>query len=97
MSTETDWTYRVEEPHGSEGWRPYGDDPGRWRGTVTTDDPKENAEYVAALVVTDLVTEWDREGAVRKHVRVIVWEGEEDTGPADAAFTVEIQPATDGD
>ncbi|MFF4113599.1 hypothetical protein [Streptomyces sp. NPDC001714] len=95
--TSWDWVYRVEEPHGSEGWRPYGDRPERWRGTVTTDDPEEDAEYVAALVVTDLVTEWDRHGAVEKHVRVIVWEDEEGTDPADAAFTVEIQPGIGGD
>ncbi|WP_330339328.1 hypothetical protein [Streptomyces sp. NBC_00557] len=97
MSTETDWAYRVEEPHGSEGWRPYGDDPQRWRGTVTTDGPGEDAEYVAALVVTDLVSEWDRRGAGQKHVRVIVWEDEEGTGPEDAVFTVEIQPGLDRD
>jgi hypothetical protein len=27
MSTETVWVYRVDEPNGSEGWRPYGDRP----------------------------------------------------------------------
>ncbi|WP_030807894.1 hypothetical protein [Streptomyces sp. NRRL S-337] len=97
MSTETDWVYRVEEPHGSEGWRPYGDRPERWQGTVTTDDPEEDAEYVAALVVTDLVSEWNRLGAVQKHVRVIVWQHEEGTDPEDAAFTVEIQPDIDGE
>ncbi|MGJ5755797.1 hypothetical protein FB563_7110 [Streptomyces puniciscabiei] len=97
MSTETDWVYRVDEPHGSEGWRPYGDDPERWRGTVTSDDPKEDAEYVAALVVTDLVSEWYRQGTAQKHVRVIVWEDAEGTGPEDAAFTVEIQPHVGGE
>ncbi|MFG3118943.1 hypothetical protein ACGF4C_31835 [Streptomyces sp. NPDC048197] len=97
MSTETDWVYRVEEPHGSEGWRPYGDRPERWRGTVTTDDPNEDAEYVAALVVTDLVSEWDSRGAEQKHVRVIVWQHGEGAGPEDAAFTVEIQPDIDGE
>ncbi|MGW0883136.1 hypothetical protein [Streptomyces sp. NPDC002671] len=97
MSTATDWVYRVDEPHGSEGWRPYGDHPGRWRGTVTTDDPNEDAQYVAALVVTDLVTEWDRRGAVQKHVRVIIWADEEGAGPEDAAFTVEIRPDIDGE
>ncbi|AKJ15561.1 hypothetical protein ABB07_37515 [Streptomyces incarnatus] len=95
MSTETDWVYRVDEPHGSEGWRPYGDQPERWRGTVTSDDPKEDAEYVAALVVTDLVSEWYRQGAAQRHVRVIVWQDAEGTGPEDAAFMVEIQPHID--
>ncbi|MFE0512938.1 hypothetical protein [Streptomyces sp. NPDC058964] len=92
MSTETDWVYRVDEPHGSQGWRPYGSQPERWRGTVTTDDPEEDAEYVAALVLTDLVTEWKIHGMGEQHVRVIVWENEEGDGPEDAALTVEIQP-----
>ncbi|SOE09714.1 hypothetical protein SAMN06272775_0788 [Streptomyces sp. 2323.1] len=97
MSTETVWVYRVDEPHGSEGWRPYGDHPERWQGTITTDDPKEDAEYVAALVITDLVSEWDSRGAAHKHVRVIIWEDEEDAGPEDAAFMIEIQPDIDGE
>ncbi|WP_155059325.1 hypothetical protein [Streptomyces blattellae] len=65
--------------------------PERWRGTIISDDPKEDAEYVAALVVTDLVTEWEVRGTGRGHVRVIVWEDEEGDGPEDAAFIVEIQ------
>ncbi|MER5907009.1 hypothetical protein ABT150_44305 [Streptomyces mirabilis] len=97
MGTEKGWVYRVDEPYGSQGWRPYGGHPERWRGTVITDDPKEAAEYVAALVVTDLVTEWEVRGTGQRHVRVIVWEDEEGDGPEDAAFTVEIQPDIDAD
>ena len=97
MGTEKSWVYRVDEPHGSQGWRLYGGHPERWRGTVITDDPKEAAEYVAALVVTDLVTEWKVHGTGQRHVRVIVWEDEEGDGPEDAAFTVEIRPDTDAD
>ncbi|WEO93738.1 hypothetical protein A6P39_006790 [Streptomyces sp. FXJ1.172] len=95
MGTEMDWVYRVDEPHGSAGWRPYSDDPDRWQGTVTTDDPAENAEYVAALVITHLVTEWRMSGTGQQHVRVIVWEDEEGVGPEDAALTVEIRPHVD--
>ncbi|MGW2770873.1 hypothetical protein [Streptomyces sp. NPDC001275] len=40
MGTETDWVYRVDEPHGSRGWRSYGVHSERWRGTVATDNPK---------------------------------------------------------
>lgn len=97
MGTGKGWVYRVDEPYGSEGWRPYGGLPERWRGTVITDDPKEAAEYVAALVVTDLVTEWEVGGTGQRHVRVIVWEGEEGEGPEDAAFTVEIRPDIDAE
>ncbi|MGW1053529.1 hypothetical protein [Streptomyces sp. NPDC002521] len=97
MSTETDWVYRVDEPHGSAGWQPYGDQPDRWRGTITTDDPAEDAQYVAALVITDLVTEWTASGAGQQHVRVTVWEGEEGSGPEDAVFMVEIRPHVDGE
>ncbi|WP_055494705.1 hypothetical protein [Streptomyces sp. TP-A0356] len=97
MGTETDWVYRVDEPHGSQGWHPYGDHPGRWRGTITSDDPAENAQYAAALVVCDLMTEWDRRGSHDvKHVRVLVWEGREGSD-ADAVFTVEIQPEIHGE
>ncbi|MEU6774044.1 hypothetical protein [Streptomyces sp. NPDC046759] len=96
MSVEKDWAYRVEEPHGSEGWRPYGERPERWHGTITTDAEEKAAEYVAALVVTDLVSEWDLRGIARKHVRVTVWEDEEGTGPEDAALTIEIRPHMDG-
>jgi hypothetical protein len=66
-------------------------------GTVITDDPKEDAEYVAALVVTDLLTEWEVLGTGQRHVRVIVWEDEEGERAEDAAFTVEIQPDIDAD
>ncbi|MET9964619.1 hypothetical protein ABZZ80_01485 [Streptomyces sp. NPDC006356] len=97
MDTEKGWVYRVDEPHGSQGWRPYGADPERWRGTVITDGPeKAAAEYVAALVVTDLVTEWEASGTGQRHVRVIVWEDREGAGPEDATFTVEIRPDTPG-
>lgn len=41
MDTETNWVYRVFEPHGSDGWRPYGSDPEWWRGTITADDSSE--------------------------------------------------------
>ncbi|MEU6609496.1 hypothetical protein ABZ922_31330 [Streptomyces shenzhenensis] len=92
MSTEKAWVYRVEEPHGSEGWRPYGGDAERRRGTIITDDQAHGAKYVAALVVTDLVTEWDLRGTSKpRHVRVLVWHETEGT-PEDAAFTVEVQP-----
>ncbi|MGP4086426.1 hypothetical protein [Streptomyces sp. KR55] len=97
MGTEKGWVYRVDEPHGSQGWRAYGGHSERWRGTVTAVDPEEDAEYVAALVVTDLVTEWEVRGGGRRHVRVIVWEDEEGDGPEDAAFTVEIQPDIDAE
>jgi hypothetical protein len=91
MGTETDWVYRVEEPHGSEGWRPY-DGPERWRGTIITDDPTEDAEYVATLVVADLVGEWKMNDADVMHVRVLVWEDEEGEGLADAIYVVEVRP-----
>ncbi|WP_128433428.1 hypothetical protein [Streptomyces cyaneus] len=97
MGTEKGWVYRVDEPHGSQGWGPYGSRPERWRGTVVTDDPEETAEYVAALVVTDLVTEWEMGGAGQRHVRVIVWEDREGDGPEDAVFTVEIRPDIDAE
>ncbi|MFF0791647.1 hypothetical protein [Streptomyces spiralis] len=97
MGTETDWVYRVDEPHGSAGWRPYGRDPARWRGRITTDDPAEDAKYAAALVATALVAEWKTNAAPDvQHVRILVWRGEE--GPdADAVFTVEIRPEIDGE
>jgi hypothetical protein len=97
MDTVKDWVYRVDEPHGSQGWRPYGGHPERWRGAISTDDPEEDAEYVIALVVTDLVTEWEVRGTGQRHVRVIVWEGKEGDGPEDAALTVEIQPDMDAE
>ncbi|MET4641516.1 hypothetical protein ABID95_001237 [Streptomyces atratus] len=95
MGTERAWVYRVEEPHGSAGWRPLGGHSHRWRGKITTDTPRQGAEYAAALVVTDLVTEWKVNGICEQHVRVIVWAGEEGTDPDDAVFTVEIQPRVD--
>ncbi|MGW1091488.1 hypothetical protein ACWD4L_35800 [Streptomyces sp. NPDC002596] len=95
MGTERTWAYRVEEPHGSAGWRPLGGHSHRWRGKITTDTPRQGAEYAAALVVTDLVTEWKVNGICEQHVRVIVWAGEEGTDPDDAVFTVEIQPRVD--
>ncbi|MEU7059722.1 hypothetical protein [Streptomyces sp. NPDC046197] len=92
MNARTDWVYRVDEPHGSEGWRPYGVHPERWQGTITSDNPAEDAEYAAALVVTDLMTEWERRGSEDvKHVRVLVWQNEAGT-EANAVFSVEIQP-----
>ncbi|MEV6051894.1 hypothetical protein [Streptomyces sp. NPDC052107] len=92
MGTERTWAYRVEEPHGSAGWRPLAGRSHRWRGKITTDTPRQGAKYVAALVVTDLVTEWKVNGIGEQHVRVIVWAHKEGTGPDDAVFTVEIQP-----
>ncbi|MGW9029325.1 hypothetical protein ACWGQ5_35415 [Streptomyces sp. NPDC055722] len=97
MGTERTWVYRVEEPHGSQGWRPHGAHSHRWRGRITTDAPGQDAKYVAALVITDLVTEWKVNGIGEQHVRVIVWADEEGTGPEDAAFMVEIQPGADGE
>ncbi|GHE83656.1 hypothetical protein GCM10014715_44350 [Streptomyces spiralis] len=93
MGMQTDWAYRVDEPHGSAGWRPYGD-PQQWRGTITTDEPTKDAEYVAALVVRDLADDWTANGHM-KHVRVIVWEDGEGTGLEDAACVLEVQPDLD--
>ncbi|MGW9033005.1 hypothetical protein ACWGQ5_55700 [Streptomyces sp. NPDC055722] len=90
MGTERDWAYRVEEPHGSEGWRPY-DGPERWRGTITTEEPDE-AEYVAALVVKDLVSKWKANDTGVKHVLILVWEDEEGEDLADAVYAVEVRP-----
>ncbi|MGI5134307.1 hypothetical protein [Streptomyces sp. CA-106110] len=97
MGTERVWVYRVEEPHGSQGWHPHGSHSHRSRGVVTTDAPGQDAKYVATLVVTDLITEWKANGIGQQHVRVIVWAHEEGTGPKDAVFTVEIQPGADGE
>ncbi|MEU6011182.1 hypothetical protein [Streptomyces sp. NPDC047453] len=93
MGTETDWVYRVFEPHGSEGWRPYGSDPERWRGTITADDSSEGPQYALSLVVADLMTEWKVCGLHRaKHVRVYLWRDEEgDREDADAI--VEVRPS----
>ncbi|MFF4760861.1 hypothetical protein [Streptomyces sp. NPDC001292] len=93
MGTETDWAYRVFEPHGSEGWRPYGSDPERWRGTITADDSSEGPQYALSLVIADLMTEWKACGLHRaKHVRVYLWRDEEgDREDADAI--VEVRPS----
>ena len=93
MDTETDWVYRVFEPHGSEGWRPYGSDPERWRGMITVDDSSEGPQYALSLVVADLMTEWKVCGLHRaKHVRVYLWRDEEgDREDADAI--VEVRPS----
>jgi hypothetical protein len=97
VSTETNWVYRVDEPRGSAGRHSYGDDPERWRGTITSANPAEGAQHAAALVVTDLMTEWDREGCTSgKHVQVLVWEGVEGS-KEDVAFTVEIRPDVRGE
>ncbi|GHE15111.1 hypothetical protein [Streptomyces alanosinicus] len=52
-------------------------------------------QCIAALVVTDLVSEWNRLDTLHRHVRVMVWEGEEGTGPEDADLTIEIRPDID--
>ncbi|GHE83651.1 hypothetical protein GCM10014715_44340 [Streptomyces spiralis] len=97
MNTETDWAYRVFEPHGSEGWRPYGSDAERWQGTITTDDANEGPQYAAALVVADLLTEWEMRGLPRaRHVRVILWHDEE-RDPEDPDFIVDVRPPSDID
>ncbi|MFJ8358145.1 hypothetical protein [Streptomyces sp. NPDC093984] len=93
MDTETDWVYRVFEPHGSEGWRPYGRDPERWRGMITTDDLSEGPRYAVSLVVADLMTEWQALGLPRaRHVRVFLWRDEEGD-EADADIIVEVRPS----
>ncbi|MGW2935610.1 hypothetical protein ACWDA7_27995 [Streptomyces sp. NPDC001156] len=76
MGTGKDWAYRVEQPHGSEGWRPY-NGLERWQGTIATEKPCEDAQHVAALVVADLVREWRRNHADVMHVRILVWADEE--------------------
>jgi hypothetical protein len=97
MDTETDWVYRVCEPHGSEGWRPYGRDPERWQGTITADDSSEGPQYAVALVVADLMTEWKMLGLPRaRHVRVLLWRDEEGDA-ADADVIVEVRPDIHGE
>jgi hypothetical protein len=91
MGTEKDWAYRVEQPHGSEGWRPY-NGLERWQGTIATEKPYEDAQHVAALVVADLVREWKRNHADVMHVRILVWADEEGEGVADASYVVEVRP-----
>lgn len=97
MGTETDWAYRVFEPHGSEGWRPYSSDPERWQGTITADDSSEGPQYALSLVVADLMSEWKARGLHRaKHVRVCLWRDEEGE-VEDADAIVEVRPNIDGD
>ncbi|WP_028803945.1 hypothetical protein [Streptomyces sp. 142MFCol3.1] len=93
MGTETNWAYRVDEPHGSQGWRPYGTDPERWRGTITAEASSENPQYALSLVITALMTEWKAAGLHQaKSVRVLLWrETESDDKDADAI--VEIRPS----
>ncbi|MFB7505285.1 GAF domain-containing protein [Streptomyces broussonetiae] len=88
----THWVYRVDEPCGSEGCRMYGVHPAQWRGRMTTDSPGQDAEYVAALVVRELMADWDMRGLRSKRpVHVHVWRGWEGTLQS-AAFTMELQP-----
>ncbi|MFI6495433.1 hypothetical protein [Streptomyces sp. NPDC050564] len=93
MGTETNWVYRVDEPHGSQGWRPYGSDPERWRGTITADDSSEGPQYALSLVITALMAEWKAAGLHRaKSVRIFLWHDEEgDDEDADAI--VEMRPS----
>ncbi|WP_406358490.1 hypothetical protein OHB56_38265 [Streptomyces sp. NBC_01635] len=80
------------EPHGSEGWRPYGSDSERWRGSITADDSSEGPQYAVALVVTDLMSEWKMRGLPQaRHVRVLLWRDEEGD-MADADIIVEVRP-----
>ncbi|MFF4692382.1 hypothetical protein [Streptomyces sp. NPDC001307] len=96
MDTSTDWVYRVFEPHGSEGWRPY-DDPERWHGSITADDSAEGPQYAAALVIADLMTEWEVRDLPRaRHVRVVLWLGQE-RGTEDPDFVVDVRPPSDPD
>ncbi|MBL1087289.1 hypothetical protein JK359_35940 [Streptomyces actinomycinicus] len=92
MDTNTDWTYGVFEPHGSEGWRPYGSDPGRWQGAITVPDTAEGAKHAIGLIVSDLMTEWERASLSRAmHARVFLWHDE--AGELkDADFVVEVRP-----
>lgn len=87
---EVEYIYRVDEPAGSAGWRPYGQ-PGQWTGTITTDDPGDQAERIAGIVARDLTASWDMRGVDVHHVRICVWRDEEGE-PSDADYTVEIQP-----
>jgi hypothetical protein len=97
MNTSTDWVYRVFEPHGSEGWRPYGSDPDRWHGAITAPDTAEGARQAIGRIVADLMTEWEITGLHHAmHVRVFLWHDEEgDTKDAD--FIVEVRPRSDFD
>lgn len=89
-SGEREFVYRVDVPHGSDGWREY--EPPRWIGTITTDELGDGPEVAAALVARDLNATWDRHGLPVQHVRICVWEGREGAGPDDADYVVEIQP-----
>ncbi|MEU0602746.1 hypothetical protein ABZ484_31670 [Streptomyces sp. NPDC006393] len=97
MNTNTDWVYRVFEPHGSEGWRPYGSDPERWQGAITASDSTEGARYAIGRIVGDLMSEWERVGLHHAmHVRVFLWHAE--AGDMDDAdFIVEVRPRSDFD
>ncbi|MFE4425308.1 hypothetical protein [Streptomyces sp. NPDC056817] len=97
MNTETDWVYRVFEPHGSEGWRPYGSDPERWQGTITAPDSTEGAKYAIGRIVGDLMTEWEGVGLrYAMHVRVFLWH-DEAGDMEEAGFIVEVRPRSDID
>ncbi|GHE78838.1 hypothetical protein GCM10014715_37650 [Streptomyces spiralis] len=96
MNTNTDWVYRVFEPHGSEGWRPYGDAE-RWHGAITASDSPEGARFAIGRIVADLMSEWERIGLHHAmHVRVFVWHVEEGD-MEDADFIVEVRPRSDFD
>ncbi|MGW1811627.1 hypothetical protein [Streptomyces sp. NPDC002078] len=97
MNTTTDWTYRVFEPHGSEGWRPYGSDPEQWHGVITAADSDEGAKHAIGRIVADLMTEWERTGLHHAmHVRVFLWHDEAGE-MEDADFVVEVRPRSDFD
>jgi hypothetical protein len=94
MGTETNWVYRVDEPHGSDGWRPYDTDPERWRGTITADDSSEGPQYALSLVITALMTEWKAAGLHHaKSVRILLWRDEE-RDDEDAEAIVEMRPSS---
>jgi hypothetical protein len=96
MNTETDWVYRVFEPHGSEGWRPYGD-PEQWHGTITSDDSGDGVKYALNAIVADLMNQWTMLGLPRaRHVRVCLWHDEE-REPEESDVIVEVRPRPDLD
>ncbi|MCP3770185.1 hypothetical protein [Streptomyces sp. MAR25Y5] len=95
MNAETDWVYRVFEPHGSEGWRPYGSEPERWHGAITASDSAEGAKYAIGRIIGDLMTEWERAGLHHAmHVRVFLWH-DEAGDMKEADFIVEVRPRSD--
>ncbi|MEV6051895.1 hypothetical protein [Streptomyces sp. NPDC052107] len=97
MNTNTDWAYRVFEPHGSEGWRPYGCDPERWHGAIAAPDTAEGAKHAIGRIVADLMAEWERAGFHHAmHVRVFLWH-EEVGDLKDADFVVDVRPRSDFD